>query len=303
MHFIMTADVESYSLGLNREDPDTAQEVYDIGLPRLLKLLDKHNIQGTFYYTGNIAEQIPETVEVVKDKGHEIGCHGYSHKVKRGFDVLPLDEQVKDLKKARKFITGSTSGVKLEAFRAPALRINKDTVKALEETGFKTDSSVCSQRFDAFLSYGSKKKLKWLTAPRNPYYLSYDSYAQEGDSKVLEVPVSAFIAPFIGTTMRITPRLTNLIQRYIFREAEKTGKPVVFLYHPNECLDYSETVETTKRADGAIGYAVKDKFRQQLKLRNLGMESIKLLEKIIKSAKARKFVFVTMNEFRKVYKK
>jgi peptidoglycan/xylan/chitin deacetylase (PgdA/CDA1 family) len=299
----MTADVESYSLSLNREDPDTARDVFETGLPRLLKLLDKYNIKGTFYYTGNIVDQIPETVEIVHEQGHEIGCHGYSHAVNRGFDVMALDEQIKDLKKARNVITSSTSGVQLEAFRAPALRINTDTVKALEKTGFNTDSSVCSQRFDAFLSYGSKKKLKWLTAPRNPYYLSYDSYAREGNSKILEVPVSAFIAPFIGTTMRITPKLTSLIQHYIFRETEKTGKPVVFLYHPNECLDYSETVETTKRADSAIGHAVKDKFRQQLKLRNLGMESIRLLEKIILAAKAREFEFVTMKEFRKVYKK
>jgi peptidoglycan/xylan/chitin deacetylase (PgdA/CDA1 family) len=299
----MTADVESYSLSLNREDQGTAQEVFKVGLPRLLKLLDKHDIRGTFYYTGNIAEEIPETVEIVQERGHEIGCHGYSHAVERGFDVLSLNEQIKDLKKARKVIKGSTSGVQLEAFRAPALRINKDSVKALETTEFKTDSSVCSQRFDAFLSFGSKKKLKWLTAPRNPYYLSYDSYVEEGDSKILEVPVSAFIAPFIGTTMRITPKLTNLIQRYIFRETEKTGKPVVFLYHPNECLDYSETIETTKRAGSAIGHAVKDKFRQQLKLRNLGMESIKLLEKIILAAKSRTFEFVTIKEFRKIYKK
>ncbi len=303
MYFIMTADVESYSLFLNREDPATAQEVYDVGLPRTLKLLEQYNIHGTFYFTGNLAEQLPEAVELVHERGHEIGCHGYSHEVSRGFDVLSLSDQIKDLTKARKYIVDGTNGLKLEAFRAPALRINNDTVKALEKTGFRTDSSVCSQRFDAFMSFGSKKKLKWLTAPRQPYYLAHDSYAKEGDSKILEVPVSAFIAPFIGTTMRITPKLTNLVQRYIFRETERTGKPIVFLYHPNECLDYPDTIETTQRAKGAIGYAIKDKFRQQLKLRNLGKESLKLLEKILKSAKARGFEFISMAEFRKLYKK
>ncbi|MCK5559601.1 MAG: polysaccharide deacetylase family protein [Thermoplasmata archaeon] len=303
MYFLLTADVESYSLFLNREDPATAQEVYDVGLPRVLKLLEQYNVHGTFYFTGNLAEQVPQAVELVQDHGHEIGCHGYSHEVTRGFDVLSMKAQAQDLQKAKKAIVTSTTGVNLEAFRAPALRINNDTVKVLEKAGFKTDSSVCSQRFDAFMSFGTKNKLKWLTAPRKPYYLAYDSYAKEGRSKILEVPVSAFIAPFIGTTMRITPKLTNLIQRYIFRETERTGKPIVFLYHPNECLDYPDTIETTKRAKGAIGYAVKDKFRQQLKLRNLGKESLRLLEKILKSAKARGFEFISMAEFRKVYKK
>jgi len=58
---------------------------------------------------------------------------------------------------------------KIESFRAPVLRLNGDTVKALEENGFTSDSSICSQRFDGPFTFGSKKKLKWLFAPRKPY--------------------------------------------------------------------------------------------------------------------------------------
>ena len=36
-----------------------------------------------------------------------------------------------------------------------------------------------------------------------PYMLSYGSVVREGDSGVLEVPISAFVFPFIGTVMRL----------------------------------------------------------------------------------------------------
>ena len=52
------------------------------------------------------------------------------------------------------------------------LRINEDTVRALEEAGFKTDSSVSSQRFDGPFTFGAKRKLKWLYAPGKPYMIS-----------------------------------------------------------------------------------------------------------------------------------
>ena len=57
MHFLMTVDVESFSNPLNREDAEIARLVYEVGLPRLLDLLSKHDVQSTFYFTGMFAEQ------------------------------------------------------------------------------------------------------------------------------------------------------------------------------------------------------------------------------------------------------
>ena len=72
----MTNDVVSFSISLNRCDPDTAEKVYKVGLPRLLDLLPKHDFLSTFYFTGMMAEVVPEALELVKEHGHEIGCHG-----------------------------------------------------------------------------------------------------------------------------------------------------------------------------------------------------------------------------------
>ncbi|MDF2956350.1 MAG: Peptidoglycan/xylan/chitin deacetylase [Candidatus Alkanophagales archaeon MCA70_species_2] len=300
MYFLMTADVESFSIPLNREDPGVVKQVYEEGLPRLLSLLAKHDVCGTFYFTGTFAEASPESVELVKEHGHEVGCHGYDHSPHRAFDLLSYKEQLNDLKKAKAAIE-SVAG-KIVSFRAPALRINEDTVRALEETGFRTDSSVCSQRFDGPFTFGSKRKLKWLFAPRRPYMLSYDSVVKPGNSKILEIPVSAFLFPYIGTMMRVSPLITRILRKYLYHESKNTGKPIVFLFHPNECLDTGNEIATTRRTNNPVEHLFADVIRHKLKLKNMGLASLKLLDEVLHSAKKCGFEFVTVNAYRKVYK-
>jgi peptidoglycan/xylan/chitin deacetylase (PgdA/CDA1 family) len=139
------------------------------------------------------AEASPESVELVREHGHEIGCHGYDHSPQRAFDLLGYEEQVNELEKAKAAIEPVAG--RITSFRAPALRINEDTVKALAETGFSSDSSIASHRFDGPFTFGAAGKLKWLHAPRKPYMLSYESVVSEGDSGVLEVPISALVFP------------------------------------------------------------------------------------------------------------
>ncbi len=300
MYFLMTNDVEHHSIQLNREDSSIPDKVYKIGLPRLLGVLSKYDVSSTFYFTGMFAEQSPESIELVKEHGHEIGCHGYDHSPNRAFDILNLNEQITELKKAKAAIE-PISG-KIRSFRAPALRINHDTISALEMTGFTNDSSIASQRFDGPLSFGSKKKLSWMIAPRKPYYISYDSPTQRGNSKMLEIPISAALLPFIGTTMRINPTITKAIKRLLFYEASKTGKPVVFLFHPNECLDIDGEACTTRRASNMLEYVFADVVRHKLKLNNLGEASLYLLDEILSSAKNYGFEFVSAKEYEKKFK-
>ncbi|VVB85547.1 4-deoxy-4-formamido-L-arabinose-phosphoundecaprenol deformylase ArnD [uncultured archaeon] len=151
-----------------------------VGLLRLLDVYARNDIKCTFYFTGELAGMVPEAVELVAEHGHDVGCHGYDHFHDRAFDDMNLDEQIFELRKAKNILEGIAG--KISDFRAPALRINESTIRALEKTGFTTDSSIASQRFDGSLTFGSKRKLKWLVAPRYPYYLSYDSVVKKGGS-------------------------------------------------------------------------------------------------------------------------
>jgi len=287
----MTNDVEDFSIPLNRCDKRTAEEVYKAGLPRLLDLYSKYDIPSTFYFTGEFAEMIPEAIDLVKDHGHEIGCHGYSHEIDRALDILTYKEQLNELKKAKKTIE-SVAG-RIESFRAPALRLNKDTIRVLEKLDFKTDSSLCPQRFDGPFTFGSRRKLKWLFAPRKPHYLN--------KSNILEIPISAIIFSYSGTTLRRSPLLTKIIEKFLFFESKHTEKPIVFLFHPNECLDFNGKVITTRRSKNPISYLFADYLRQRLKLKNLGTESISLLENLINRAISYGFEFVKIGDYLKIH--
>lgn len=294
----MTNDVESFSIQLNKLDSGTAKEVYKIGLPRLLDIYAKHDIKSTFYFTGEIAELVPESVDLVIDHGHDIGCHGYNHLHNSTFDSMPLDEQIKELKKA-KYVLEDIAG-KVTDFRAPALRINENTIHALEKTGFNTDSSVASQRFDGPFTFGSKRKVKWLIAPRNPYYPSYNSIFRKGYSNILEIPISAFILSYIGTTLRLNSRILRILEKFLFIEANQNNKPIVFIMHPNECLDSKGGIIPEKRTNNYLEHIFADTLRYKLKNRNLGTKALELLDDLIIRAKTAGFEFVTVSEYCKL---
>ena len=50
-----------------------------VGTQRLLKLFKKYDIKSTWFIPGHSLETFPEDMAAVRDAGHEIGLHGYSH--------------------------------------------------------------------------------------------------------------------------------------------------------------------------------------------------------------------------------
>lgn len=300
-YFLLTTDVELISIPFNREVFSLAKKIYKVAIPMLLDLYSKYNVKSTFYFTGNFVEIEPAAVEIVKKEGHEIGCHGYSHNAKNSLDILSYEEQLQCLTYAKNILE-SVAG-RVTSFRAPALRINAHTIRVLEKLDFKTDSSVASQRFDGPFSLGTKEKIGWLFAPRSPYYPSYDSPFKMGKSSVLEIPISAIIIPYIGTTMRISPFITRIIEKFLFMESFKTGKPIVFIIHPNECLTKNDMEVDPKEVPFIPKKWVVDVLKPKLKCRNLGTTAINLLETIIKKAKSYGFKFATVIEFYNHYKK
>ena len=271
MKFIMTNDVESHSFESNNLDAGIDKRIENEAMPRLLALHKKYKVRATFFFVAKFAESNPSTVRMVAESGHEIACHGYDHT--DFYDNLDYSDQFQLLDKSKKMIE-DISGKRVVSFRAPALRINKYTVKALEKTGFLFDSSIAPQRFDGPFTSGALYKLRWLTAHRNPYYIDYDNPYRKGNSSILEVPISALFWPFIGTHMRLSPLITTFVHNLLSFEARVINKPIVFLFHPNECLSFIKK-KTEKR-----GNYFSDQLRHSLKMKNLGEPAINLLESI-----------------------
>ena len=277
----MTNDVETTSIVNGGLRDETGVKVWKEGLPILLDLYDKYGVKATFFYIANFAKQHPEIIKIAQARGHEIACHGLTHRHDKAFDVMPYEEQLEHLSTAKKILE-DIAGEEVVSFRAPALRVNFETPKALIEAGFRYDSSVAPQRMDMFMSLGSKNKMQWFGAPRTPYRANFGNLARKGDSPIIEVPVSSFVVPYIGTFMRISPTLNAVTRYLLYWETRNSLKSINFLIHPNEVITEKNLhTKTQRRASSVIGYILSDVLRRRLKQKNLGKDALNLFEKEI----------------------
>lgn len=293
---LMTNDVETTSILNHKLSDRTGEFVLKQGMPRLLELYAKYEVKTTFFFTGHIATLYPEVVKMVQPYGHEIGSHGLTHEVSQAFDVLPFKTQIEHLKNS-KAILEDISGEEVISFRAPAARVNKNIVTALIAAGFLIDSSISSQRLDMFLSFGSFKKLNWLTTPRKPYFCHPENVFKSGNSTILEIPISALGFPYIGTFMRVAPALNRLTRNLLYLETKITGRHFNFLTHPNEYIDEErEAGIIQRRGSNYFSYLLGDVIRHKLKIKNLGIQAIPILERELLFFTRKNFRFVTCKE-------
>jgi peptidoglycan/xylan/chitin deacetylase (PgdA/CDA1 family) len=297
---ILTNDVETTSIVNHCLSSRAGDLVLLQGMPRLLELYKKYDVKSTFFFNGDIIRQHPQVVKMVLDDGHEIASHGWVHESNKAFDVLPFEEQVEHLSLSKKLLE-EIGGKEVISFRAPALRINKNTGIALNKLGFKIDSSVSPQRLDMFMSFGGLKKLTWLFAPRLPYFTDNDKLWKKGNSNIYEIPISAFGFPYIGTTLRIFPLFTRFTRILLHLENKFNRKPIVFLTHPNEFIDEEKNSSgITRRSKNPISYFLGDVLRHKLKLKNLGQDAIPLYEREIIYFKNKGYKFITCEEYYKI---
>lgn len=128
---------------------------------RLLDLFAKRRVTATFFFLGWIAERLPDLVREVAAAGHEIGSHGYDHRLlpdlgRAGFAA--------DLAHTSAILTGIT-GQRPTAFRACTWSITERTPWAIDEllaAGITLDSSIQPVRHP---DYGV------AAAPTRPYRL------------------------------------------------------------------------------------------------------------------------------------
>lgn len=73
-----------------------------IGVQRLLKLFKKYDMKTTWFIPGHSLETFPEDMAAVRDAGHEIGLHGYSHENPKD---MTIEQQRDVLDKTYKMLT------------------------------------------------------------------------------------------------------------------------------------------------------------------------------------------------------
>lgn len=130
------------------------------GVYRIMNLLDEYNIKGTFCVVGQTAERYPKAVEEIISRGHELACHGYTH---RGYNALDPDTEKDGIIKSRALLEDFT-GEKIVGHRTPRWRPSERTHEFLAELNFKWNSDYMGSE-DCFYNIIDGKISKLLEIP------------------------------------------------------------------------------------------------------------------------------------------
>lgn len=99
--------------------------------PQILDILDKYGIKATFFAIGINADRYPDTMEMVINRGHEIGNHTYTHPHVDRIDSVTLHGEIERCENA----LFSHTDYKTKLFRPPEGMIDgyvKSVIKQLD---------------------------------------------------------------------------------------------------------------------------------------------------------------------------
>ena len=107
------------------------------GVPRILELLQRLSVKGTFFVPGYTAERHPGVVAEILAGGHEIAHHGYLH---LRSDKVSEDDQREEIERGFEALEGA-GAPRPRGYRSTSWEITPETFALLVEHGFAYDSS------------------------------------------------------------------------------------------------------------------------------------------------------------------
>ncbi len=188
---------------------------------RLLELFAARDAKATFFFLGWIAERLPELVREVHAAGHEIGSHGYDHR------LLPELGRVgfaQDLARTAAILEGIT-GRRPTAFRACTWSISGRTPWAIDELLCAGITLASSIQPVSHPDYGVPR------APTMPYRLQGDG------GELVEFPpltwdvLGRHLPVGGGGYLRLFPLA---LLRAGLRQKQRAGVPGCLYLHPWE---------------------------------------------------------------------
>ena len=123
----------------------------NVAIPRILDLLDKHELKATFFTPGWTIDNFTESCEEIVSRGHEMAAHGYLHE--RLAEISWESERSVFEKSMEAF---EKIGVKTEGFRAPYWLISDRTLDLIQELNFTYDSNFMDNDLPYMLKWRGK---------------------------------------------------------------------------------------------------------------------------------------------------
>ncbi|WP_331772678.1 polysaccharide deacetylase [Embleya sp. NBC_00888] len=109
----------------------------DVGVPRILDLLDETGVPATFFIPGWVAERRPGLAARIVDRGHEVAHHSYSH---RPPTSLAPGEERADFERGMEVF--AAQGIEISGHRAANWEATYETAELVADHGLLYDSSL-----------------------------------------------------------------------------------------------------------------------------------------------------------------
>lgn len=218
-----TVDVEDWYHGIpiSSRLKARAERRLEHGMDRLLELLHTHRTRATFFLLGPIAAEYPSMVRMLAEEGHELGCHGWSHKLI--YEMTPM--LFRDETKRALSVIEDLTGRPVRAYRAAYFSITRDSLWALDvltELGVRYDSSIFpirNWRYGIADFDPHPQQIATLNGPIYEFPLTVRRIAGHN------LPACG------GAYFRLYP---FWLTRSNLRAAERQGRPAIFYLHPWE---------------------------------------------------------------------
>ena len=143
---LLSFDADNETISLRYGEPTVghlSQMQYGarVGLPRVLRLLEKHDIPATFFIPSVSLQITPTMAEAIEASGkgrHEFAVHGWIHEMNM---TLPDSVERALVRRAMDDLTRIT-GTRPTGYRAPSWNFSPNTLTILRDLGFRYESSL-----------------------------------------------------------------------------------------------------------------------------------------------------------------
>jgi peptidoglycan-N-acetylglucosamine deacetylase len=102
--------------------------------PRLLEVLQKHEVKATFFMVGKWVKECPRLVKQVMGAGHKIGNHTQTHPKLTEIPMEQVTNEIETCSYNIRYITGAEP----EMFRPPHILHNEQIDREVERCGLRT---------------------------------------------------------------------------------------------------------------------------------------------------------------------
>ncbi|MFH1084370.1 MAG: polysaccharide deacetylase family protein [Chloroflexota bacterium] len=112
----------------------------------ILHLLRRHGVKATFFVVGDVLRHEPALIQRLWAEGHEIGCHGWSHRPLWGLDPEQFERELADFDRE---VAAVLPVEEIVGFRAPTFSLDERSAWALDHLaahGYRYDSSIFPMR-------------------------------------------------------------------------------------------------------------------------------------------------------------